>query len=459
MSTTAADRLPSLSHVRVVSARKLTTLTLVAATFFIVSGGPFGLEELIGNAGYLRSIVVLLIVPVVWSIPTALMVSELSAAIPVDGGYYVWVARALGPFWGFQEAWLSLASSIFDMALYPTVFVLYASRIFPVLQNKIAGVLVGATLVLVCTAWNLSGVRKVGNSAVAMGVILLAPFLAISALVYFFPGRWHAAPSGSSEGTLLTGILVAMWNFMGWDNASTVAGEVENPQRTYVRAMFFASLLVSVSYLIPVGACWLGGVEPSTWSTGAWAEVGTQFGGRWLSLGIVVAGAVFGVGMLNSLTMSYTRVPYAMAIDGWLPQAFAKLNRFGVPWVSVCACAVAWVAALSLGFVKLIELDIAIYGLSLVLEFVALIALRIKEPELQRPFRVPGGTAGTIVIAMGPLALVALAVFDSFHQHITYFGFTLNNLAVSVAVILLGFVQYFFATRRSRQEPSLQNAD
>ena len=89
MSTTAADHLPPIPQVRVISSRKLTTLTLVAATFFIVSGGPFGLEELIGNAGYLRSIIVLLIVPIIWSIPTALMVSELSSAIPVDGGYYV----------------------------------------------------------------------------------------------------------------------------------------------------------------------------------------------------------------------------------------------------------------------------------------------------------------------------------------------------------------------------------
>ncbi len=458
MSTTTADHLPSIPQVRVLTARKLTTLTLVAATFFIVSGGPFGLEELIGNAGYLRSMIVLLIVPIIWSFPTALMVSELSAAIPVDGGYYVWVTRALGPFWGFQEAWLSLASSIFDMALYPTVFVLYASQIFPVLQNKAAGMLVGGILVLICTAWNLSGVRKVGNSAVVMGMILLAPFLGIAALVYFFPHRWHAAPGAASEGTLLTGVLVAMWNFMGWDNASTVAGEVENPQRTYVRAMFFASLLVTLSYLIPVGACWLGGVTPSEWSTGAWAEVATQVGGHWLSLGVVLAGIIFGVGMLNSLTMSYTRVPYAMAVDGWLPKAFTRLNRFGVPWVSAVACATAWVAALSLGFVKLIELDIAIYGLSLVLEFIALIVLRVKEPGLSRPFRVPGGLAGAILVGVGPLVLVILAIIDSYHQTITYFGFTLNNLAVSTAIILWGFVQYFFATRR-QATPSPQAAD
>ena len=172
MSKTVGGGSPSSPQIRTVAARKLTTLTLIAATFFMVSGGPFGLEELLSNAGYLPSVLVLIIVPITWCFPTALMVSELSAAIPVDGGYYVWVMRALGPFWGFQEAWLSLASSIFDMALYPTVFVLYASKLFPALKNPAIGMLTGAIVIAVCAAWNLSGVRKVGNSAVVMAVVL-----------------------------------------------------------------------------------------------------------------------------------------------------------------------------------------------------------------------------------------------------------------------------------------------
>ncbi len=427
--------------------RKLTTLTLVGATFFMVSGGPFGLEELIGNAGYLRSLIIILAVPIVWSFPTALMVSELSAAIPRDGGYYVWVTRALGPFWGFQEAWLSLASSVFDMALYPTVFVLYASQVFPALGTPRNEFIAGALLILVCTLLNLSGVRKVGVSAVLMGVVLLGPFMVMAAIVLFHPERWHAMPH-SSEGTLLTAVLVGMWNFMGWDNASTVAGEVENPQRTYIKAMLISCVLVVIAYLIPVSTCWLAGIDSSAWSTGAWAEVAMRIGGHWLFLGVVLGGMLFGVGMFNSLHMSYTRVPFAMAEDTWLSNSFTKLNRFGVPWVSVIACAIAWVAALSLGFVKLIELDVAIYGLSLVLEFVALVALRVKEPELPRPFRVPGGLPGAVLIGIGPTVLVGLAIFDSLHQHVTYLGFTFNNLALSGAIAVLGALQYCLISRR-----------
>jgi amino acid transporter len=148
--------------------------------------------------------------------------------------------------------------------------------------------------------------------------------------------------------------------------------------------------------------------------------------------------------------LSYARVPFAMAEDRWLPTAFTKLNRFGVPWVSVIACAIAWVAALSLGFVKLIELDVAIYGLSLLLEFAAMIALRLKEPELARPFRVPGGLPGAVLIAIGPTVLVGLAIFDSLHHHVTYLGLTFNNLGLSSTIALLGVLQYWLIARRAR---------
>ena len=75
---------------------------LVAATYFMVSGGPYGIEDILGGAGFLKAILILLILPVIWCLPTALMVGELASAIPAEGGFYVWVRRALGPFWGYQ---------------------------------------------------------------------------------------------------------------------------------------------------------------------------------------------------------------------------------------------------------------------------------------------------------------------------------------------------------------------
>src|ERR1700680_4127486 len=130
--------------------RKLTLIPLVAATYFMVSGGPYGLEELVQDSGYKLALVILFVIPLIWSLPTALMVGELSAAIPAEGGFYVWVRRAMGPFWGFQEAWLSLMSSIFDMGAYPTVAVLYLGRIWPQATQGNNGVMIGAAILLAC---------------------------------------------------------------------------------------------------------------------------------------------------------------------------------------------------------------------------------------------------------------------------------------------------------------------
>ena len=90
----------------------------------MVSGGTYGTEDIVHGAGYGKAILILLLTPILWSLPTAFMIGELSSALPFEGGYYAWVRRAMGNFWGFQEAWLSLVASIFDMAIYPTLFVL-----------------------------------------------------------------------------------------------------------------------------------------------------------------------------------------------------------------------------------------------------------------------------------------------------------------------------------------------
>jgi len=107
-----------------------TLWPLIAATFFMVSGGTYGTEDIVQGAGYGRAMLILLLTPLLWSLPTAFMIGELSSALPKEGGFYAWVRRGLGPFWGFQEAWLSLVASIFDIAIYPTLFVAYLTRLF-----------------------------------------------------------------------------------------------------------------------------------------------------------------------------------------------------------------------------------------------------------------------------------------------------------------------------------------
>jgi amino acid transporter len=428
----------------------MTLVPLIAATYFLVAGGPFGLEDIVSKAGYAGAILILSITPLLWSLPTALMVSELASALPDDGGYYVWVTRAMGRFWGFQEAWLSLAGSLFDMAIYPTLFVEYLGHFAPALTANGRGVWIGVALVAACAAWNLLGARNVGLSSVALGVVLLGPFVVLTLYALFqrAPSATAAAPLGRID--ILGGILVAMWNYMGWDNSSTIAGEVDRPRRTYPLAMSITVFLVTLTYIIPIGAVALTGLDANRWSTGGWADVARAVlhnpaAGAALAVAITAGGMVGAAGTLNALTMALSRLPVALAEDGYLPKALAKRHpKTGAPWVAIVACAAAWALCLGFTFVKLIVLDVLLTGLSILLEFAALVALRIREPHLPRPYRVPGGLLGAVAIGAPPLALLVLTVLRNQAEPVG----PINALQLGGLLIALGVGAYFGLARK-----------
>jgi amino acid transporter len=431
----------------------MTLVPLVAATYFIVAGGPFGLEDIVSKAGYAGAILILLITPVLWSLPAALMVSELASALPEEGGYYVWVTRALGRFWGFQEAWLSLTGSLFDMAIYPTLLVAYLGHFSPSIAAGGRGAWIAAALVAVCAAWNLLGARTVGVGSVVMGVLLLSPFAVLTGYAALQHAHAGAAGSQLHKVDILGGILVAMWNYMGWDNSSTIAGEVERPQRTYPLAMLCAVILVAASYAIPIGAVAATGLDANAWGTGGWADVAravfrNSAAGAAVAFAITVAGMLGAAGTMNTLTMAYSRLPAALAVDGFLPKALARrTRRSDAPWVAILVCAAAWALCLRLTFVKLIVLDVLLTGLSILLEFAALVALRIREPGLARPYRVPGGLLGAAAIGVPPLALLVLTAVRSDMERVG----PINALEFGAMLIGLGGVVYYGARSLTRR--------
>ena len=394
--------------------RKMRLLPLLAATYFMVSGGPYGLEDIIGFAGYGRALLLLLVLPFFWSLPTALMLGELSAAIPAEGGFYAWVRRAMGPFWGFQEAWLSLAASVFDMAIYPTTFVLYLQHLTPGLTAGHRGLLIKLAVVAVAALWNLRGAVVVGRGSVWMWMAAVSPFAVLIGLAAWTGMHTaHAALGPPAKLSLGAAVLIAMWNYMGWDNATTIAGEVEEPQRVYPRTMLLAALVVMLTYLLPIAAVAWAGIAPDRFSTGAWVDAARMLGGPLLAGAVVLAGSLDSMGTFNALTLSYTRLPYAMACDGLLPQVFTRRNSKGVPWVALAACATCWAMALGLTFERLITIDLLLWGLSLMLEFAALILLRLREPELPRPFRIPGPLGVPLLLGLGPAMLLLFALWTA----------------------------------------------
>ena len=428
-------------------ARKLGLLALVASTYAMVAGGPFGLEEIIGGNGYGRAALILCLTPLLWAVPTALMIGELAGALPENGGFYIWVRRALGGFWGFQEAWLTLLGSIFDMAVYPILFAAYLGHLWPALARGNAPLLLGAAMIAVCVAMNLFGTRTVGESSIGFVLLLLVPFAVLVWMGFHAanPAAQVAAPTlGKSD--LFGGILIAMWNYMGWDNASLIAGDVENARKGYLRAMLISVAVVVASYLLPVAAMAHAHVPQSAWETGSWVNIAETFGGRTLAVAMTAAGVVAAFSTFNALVLSLSRLPWAMARDGLLPEVFAHENRYGAPWVAIVACAVLWGCTMGLGFDRTVVLDVVLTGLSIVLEFAALVALRRREPELPRPYRVPGGVVGLIAVCAPPAVLLLVSAARSRHEQIG----PVNAFAVAAGLIVLGWVLYAVDVRRKR---------
>ena len=130
-----------------------------------------------------------------------------------------------------------------------------------------------------------------------------------------------------------------------------------------------------------------------------------------------------------------------MAADGFLPKVMGlRSRRTGCPWVAILVCAVGWGMCLKLGFEKLLLLDTLLYGLSLILEFAALVALRLREPALARPYKVPGGLVGCILISLGPIPLMAAACYQARTDEGARRG-----VAFATGAALLGVVLYFVA--------------
>lgn len=407
----------------------------------MVSGGPYGLEDIVGMAGYGRGLLMLAVVPFLWSLPTSLMVGELASAIPDEGGFYIWVQRAMGRFWGFQEAWLSLAASVFDMAIYPTTFVLYLSRVAPVLTAGHRGLALKLAIVAIAAVWNLRGAKAVGDGSVGMMAISLSPFVILVGFAIWraLHGGLHLGGSPVLTHRDLGGALtVTLWNYMGWDNASTIAQEVDEPQRNYPRAMFSAAVLVMLVYMIPLTAVRAAGIPAGRFSTGAWADAARLLAGSGLAVGVVLAGSLDGLGTFNALTLTLTRLPYALAEDGLLPRVLRLRTKRDVPWVSVLACSIGWALALGLSFERLISIDLVLYGGALLLEFAALVVLRRREPALTRPFRVPGGTAVVVLVGLGPAAMIGFALWAARDERVG----PLPALVFAALVGLSGAVVY-----------------
>lgn len=190
-------------------ATKLTARHLVGLTFFSVCGGDYGIEDAVGAAGPFWTLLGLLIVPWLWSLPIALMTAELGAMIPDMGGPVVWVDRAFGPFVAHCNAYTHLVANFFDNALYPVMFADYLREFHPALCfDGLPRYLLSASMLVCVTLLNVAGVANVADVSTLFTVLVVSPFFAlvICGLPTLDPSAWligsglPSERSGSSSG-------------------------------------------------------------------------------------------------------------------------------------------------------------------------------------------------------------------------------------------------------------------
>ena len=260
--------------------RRLRVLPLAALIFLTVSGGPYGLEPLLTYGGRHGALLLLLVTPLLWDFPTILMVMELNSMMPVTGGYYQWVKKALGIRWAWYEGWWTWLYTFVDLAIYPVLFVEYASFFFPEIAHyKIP---VCLAVIWISAGFNILGIVPVGRMSMILSAAVILPFLVLFG-IHLSHTSLHL-PSLSLKGigfsSLGMGLYTVMWNFIGWDSITTYAGEVNKPVKSYLISIFIAFVLTVSVYSIAVTTSLSSGIDLSILNEEGFPALGAIVGGK-----------------------------------------------------------------------------------------------------------------------------------------------------------------------------------
>ena len=422
--------------------RKVRLLGIVTVIFFCVSGGAYGLEPLWSSSGPGMAMILLLVTPLIYGVPVALFTAELATAIPVEGGYYQWVKRAWGNFAGYQEGMINWVDSWVDMALYPVLFSSYLGFIWAranpgayvfgqfsipgvgLFQVDLYWVLGVVCVVFLITALNIFGAKVVGDTSTLFTVLVLAPFVVLACwgipklfTHHINPVSPLTPPHTSVVAAFGAGLVVVMWNYNGFDSISTVTEELDNPRRTVPKALAIAVGLITACYVLPgLGA--MAGLHSAggwlNWQAGSFGAIGGSVVGRWLMYALAAGGMLSAMGLYSSLLLSNSRIPFVLAVDGWIPRGFVRVSkRFGTPVISIVTCSVIYALLSNNSFLNLLNIDVLLSNVTIALELSALIKLRYSEPDLERPYRIPGGWPVIALMSVPLLGVIGYAAWNT----------------------------------------------
>jgi amino acid transporter len=394
--------------------RKASLFYFVFVMYSYTTGGPFGLEEQVTTSGPGMTLLYHLFLPFFWCIPVSLVSAELTCAMPVEGGFYRWTRAAFGDFLGFLAGWWNWSASFLLGGAYAVLFTEYLVFYFPQLTGW-KHYLVSVALIAVITWVNIRGIQMVGKVATALEIFIFVP---VVVMIVLGLAKWHhnpfvplVPPHQAFSKVFGVGLALGLWLYSGYEQLSTVAEEVENPQRSYPLALALVVPLSIATYFLPTfaGLAALGNWQD--WRTGYFSQAAALIGGPWLGSWMTLAAMIGNVALLNSTVLTTTRMPFAMAEDGYLPSILARHHaRYGTPWISILVSAVIYASLALHTLGQLISIYIWLRAATTVLTVLSAWGMRRKYPDLARPFRIPGGRLGLWLSILLPVAMTYIAL-------------------------------------------------
>ena len=362
----------------------------------------------------------------------ALTYAELSAALPAAGGEYVYLNAAYGPFFGFIYGWTqTLVAKPASVATLATGFFTYLANFLPAMSGVLYtihlpigphggpleirwGQLLAIAVILFLSALNYIGVRVGGGVQVGVTVLKVLLIAGVIAAGLLF-GKGSAAnfetgiPARGGVAGFFAALVAALWAYDGWNNAGMIGSEIKQPDRNLPRALIGGTLAVIGIYLLTnlsyFHVLTAGEVASSERVAG---EAMRHVFGAPGAAAVSVAAMISIFAALNGSILSGSRVPYAMARDGYFFQALDHVHpRFRTPGAGLILLGI-WssVVTLSGQYEQLYTLVIfpswILYGMTAA----SVIVLRRRRPDLDRPYRVFGYPVVPVLFVFVAIALL-----------------------------------------------------
>ena len=397
--------------------RKASLLPFVFVMYAYTTGGPFGLEDQVTTSGPGLTLLYHLVIPLFWCVPVSLAVAEMTTAIPVEGGAYRWVRAGFGDFWGFLAGWWNWTASFVLGSAYAVLTTDYLSFYFPAIVGW-KHYLASVVIVGVITWINVRGIQMVGVISTVLEIFVLLVVVTLCVVAAF---KWQhnpftpfVPPHAPPFQVFGVGLALGLWLYSGYEQMSSVAEEVDNPQRNYPLALVLVIPLSIATYFLPTLLSLAALGDWQKWHTGYFSEAARLIGGPWLGFWMTVAAMVTNLALLNATVLTSTRMPSAMSEDGYLPSALMRRHaRYGTPWIAILASSLIYALLASHTLTQLLTVYVWLRIGVTILTVLAAWQLRAKRPDLPRPFRIPWGRSGLIYVVMAPLLMSAVALVGS----------------------------------------------